>query len=75
MNCAICRGGELRAGTATVTLDRDGTTLVFRSVPARVCGTCGEEYVDEATTAQVLRAAEAAVKAGVRLGVQEYAAA
>jgi YgiT-type zinc finger domain-containing protein len=37
MNCAICRNGEMRPGKATVTLERDGTTLIVRGVPAEVC--------------------------------------
>ena len=47
MKCVICKKGETRVGKATVTLDKDGTTLVFKGVPARVCTNCGEEYVDE----------------------------
>src|SRR6266567_1758503 len=47
MKCVICKKGETKAGTATVTLAKDGATLVFKGVPARVCTICGEEYVDE----------------------------
>jgi len=75
MKCAICRGGPVEPGLATVTLNRGGATLVVRSVPARVCRTCGEEYVDEATTSRLLRSAEEAARAGVTLGVQDYVAA
>ena len=35
MKCVICKKGETKAGTATVTLDKDGATLVFKGVPAR----------------------------------------
>ncbi len=37
MKCLICKQGETRPGLATVTLERDGATLVIRGVPARVC--------------------------------------
>ena len=47
MKCVICKKGETKAGTATVTLDKEGATLVFKGVPARVCANCGEEYIDE----------------------------
>lgn len=50
MKCVICKQGENLLGTVTVTLERDGTTLVFKNVPAQVCENCGEAYVDEATT-------------------------
>jgi YgiT-type zinc finger domain-containing protein len=75
MTCAICKHGETRSGTVTVTLERGATTLVFKNVPAQVCENCGEAYVDEATTQALLTAAEAAVKAGVQVEVREFAAA
>jgi YgiT-type zinc finger domain-containing protein len=57
MKCVICKHGEVTSGTATVTLERDKTTLVIKGVPARVCTNCGEEYVDEDTTRQLLETA------------------
>lgn len=62
-------------GKATVTLERDTATLVIRGVPAEVCANCGEEYVSEDTTARLLKSADEAVKAGVKVDVREYAAA
>jgi YgiT-type zinc finger domain-containing protein len=75
VNCVICRNGETRRAGITVSLDRSGTTIVIRSVPAEVCENCGEEYVDEATTAQLLRTADAAAQAGVQVEVRDYLAA
>lgn len=75
MKCVICKQGDTRPGTVTVTLERGRTTLVFKNVPAQVCENCGEAYVDEATTDQLLVAAEAAVKAGVEVEVREFVAA
>lgn len=75
MICLICKHGETRSGTATVTLEREGTTLVIKGVPAQVCANCGEEYVDEDTTARLLRTAEEAVRTGVQVDVRQYAAA
>lgn len=75
MKCVICKHGETRLGTVTVTLDRENTTLVFKNVPAEVCANCGEAYVDEATTEQLLMVAESAVKAGVQVEVREFTAA
>ena len=72
MKCPICRSGETRPGTATVTLEREGLTLVVRGVPARVCGNCGEEYVDEADAERLIAAAEEALRAGVKVDVREY---
>lgn len=75
MKCVICRNGETRSGKATVTLERDGTTLVIKGVPAQVCANCGEEYVNEVTTNRLLETAEEAARAGVQVDVREYAAA
>ena len=49
--------------------------MVIKGVPARVCQNCGEEYVEEAITAHVLKTAEEAVRAGVQVDVRTYAAA
>lgn len=75
MKCVVCRVGETWPGTATVTLERDGMTLVIKGVPARVCANCGEEYVDEEIAAQLLQGAEEAAQAGVQVDIREYVAA
>ena len=74
MRCVICKQGEVRPGTATVMLERNGMTLVVKSVPARVCENCGEEYVDEDITARLLREAEDAARSGVQVDIREYVA-
>ena len=74
MKCAICRHGDTQPGTTTVTLERDALTLVVKGVPARVCDTCGEQYVNEETAARLLRTAEDAARAGVQVDVRAYAA-
>jgi YgiT-type zinc finger domain-containing protein len=47
MKCIICKNGTTGAGKATVTLERESTTVVIKGVPAEVCHNCGEEYVDD----------------------------
>ena len=75
MKCIICKNGETKPGNATVTLEREGTTLVIKGVPADVCANCGEEYVDETITARLLKTAEEAAQSGVEVDVREYIAA
>jgi len=75
MHCVICKHGHTKPGKVSVTLERDGSTLVFKSVPAQVCNNCGEQYVDSETTARLLHQAEEAAKAGVEVEVPPYAAA
>ncbi|MBF0177683.1 MAG: type II toxin-antitoxin system MqsA family antitoxin [Magnetococcales bacterium] len=63
MKCTVCKHGETKSGTVSVTLERKGTTLVFREVPAMVCDNCGEVYHDAAVSAQLMHRAEEAVRA------------
>jgi len=74
MKCPICKHGETVPAGVTVTLERLGATLVFRKVPAQVCGNCGEQYVDEKTTSQLLTQANEAARLGVQVDVRTYAA-
>jgi len=75
MKCVICQYGETEPGTTTVTLTRDETTVVIRDVPALICTTCGEEYVDAETGARLSQIAERAVDEGVQVDVRRYQAA
>ncbi|MDO8691522.1 MAG: type II toxin-antitoxin system MqsA family antitoxin [Dehalococcoidia bacterium] len=75
VKCVVCKLGETRPGRATVTLEREGVTLVIKGVPARVCANCGEEYVDEEIAARLLQVAEEAARAGVQVDIREYVAA
>jgi len=75
VRCSICKHGQTSPARVTVTLERNGATLVFRDVPAEVCQTCGEQYVDERTTSRLLAQANEAVKAGVQVEVRAYLAA
>ena len=75
MKCLICKVGETRPGRATVTLERNVTTLVIKNVPADICANCGEEYVNAETSEFLLGIAEESVRSGVQVSVRDYAAA
>ena len=75
MKCVICKQGETQPGKTTVTLEREGITLVFKDVPARVCPNCGEAYVDEKVSAGLLKTAEDAARAGVQVDIREFTGA
>ncbi len=74
MKCVVCKQAETQPGTTTVTLERDGLTLVFKNVPAQVCPNCGEDYVDEKATKQLLRIAEETAKSGTQVEIRSYVA-
>lgn len=72
MKCVVCRQGKTASGYTTVTLERDTLTLVFKRVPAQVCSNCGEAYVDEKLTIQLLEQAEAVAEAGALVDVRQF---
>lgn len=74
MKCAICRNGETMVGEITMVLERDGTTLVFKNVPAQICENCGEEYIAADVNDRLLRSANEAAKRGVDLEMLKFAA-
>lgn len=72
MICFVCKHGETKDSTTTVTLERGKTTLVIKDVPARVCANCGEAYFEPDVTDALLDMLNAAVAAGVQVEVRAY---
>jgi len=70
--CPTCPAGRLQEGTTTLTMERGGSTIVFKGVPADVCDTCGEAFVSEDVSADIYEQAEAAVEAGVEVDVRQW---
>lgn len=75
MKCVICKHGETQQGFTTVTLEKNGATIIFKHVPAHVCDNCGEKYVDGEVTAEVLKKAQEIVSNGVQIDIREYQSA
>jgi len=74
MKCVLCKNGETRSGTVTVTLERGKTVVVVRDVPADVCENCGEYYLDSAIAQEVYQRAEGAVARNAEVEILRYAA-
>ena len=74
MRCVLCRHGDTNPGRVTVTLQRGGTTVIVRDVPADVCENCGEYYLSEKVTEQLLARSEQAVKSGAEVEILRFAA-
>lgn len=72
MKCIICKHGETRPGTASIMLEREGTTIMIRDVPAEICETCGEVYHSEEVTSVLLKQAEQAYREGIDVEVRRY---
>lgn len=74
MKCVICKQEETVSGTTTVTLERGEFTYIVKGVPAQVCPNCGEDYVSEQITSELLKAAEQMVQSGTLVDIRHYLA-
>ncbi|NOQ31045.1 MAG: YgiT-type zinc finger protein [Helicobacteraceae bacterium] len=72
MKCMICEHGDTTQGNTTVTLEKNGATIVFKHVPALVCSNCGEKYIEDTTTKELLKKANDIQKSGVQVDIREY---
>ncbi|HAX77926.1 MAG TPA: hypothetical protein DCY88_19310 [Cyanobacteria bacterium UBA11372] len=74
MKCVICKHGQTNPGLVTVTLERENSLVVIKKVPAEVCDNCGEYYLSDAITSQVLQRAEVAINNGAEVEIIRYVA-
>ena len=74
MKCVICKTGETRPGSATVTLQRGETTVLIKETPADVCQNCGEYYLNETVARKAYAQAEEAVQRHAEVEILRYAA-
>jgi YgiT-type zinc finger domain-containing protein len=72
MICLICRQAETVDGFTSVHFEREEMKLVVNHVPAMVCPSCGEAYVEKEVAVRLLRDAEAMSAAGEVDRVIEY---
>jgi YgiT-type zinc finger domain-containing protein len=72
MICLICRQAATVDGLTSVHFERGEVRLVVNHVPARICPSCGEAYVDEEVAVSLLRKADAMSAAGEMDGRVEY---
>lgn len=72
MNCLICRQSETLDGLTTILFERGETRLTVKDVPARICPSCGEAYVEENVAVKLLLDAEAMTAAGMWNGMFDF---
>lgn len=75
MRCIVCKHGETEPGRVTISIERQGSVVVIRDVPADVCATCGEEYLSTPVLKELETAVEQAQGAGLDVAVRHYKAA
>ncbi|MCK6451625.1 MAG: type II toxin-antitoxin system MqsA family antitoxin [Alphaproteobacteria bacterium] len=74
MSCAVCKFGTPRPGFTSVTLERDDSVVVIQNVPAEICETCGEYYLEAEVAEAVYALAEEVLRKGEQVAVAKYAA-
>lgn len=74
MKCVICKNGNTNEGLSTVTFERDDATIVFKDVPSLVCENCGEIYLDEKTTKELMKIANQIIKSGAQVDIRKFQA-
>ena len=74
MTCVICKHGDTHNGRTTVTLQRNESVIIIKDVPAKICENCGEYYLSESVTEQVMARAERAVESGAEVEILRFVA-
>jgi YgiT-type zinc finger domain-containing protein len=69
MECALCHNGTTQPGLVTVSLEKGGTVVLIKKVPAQVCNNCGHYYLSEEMAADVLKKGNEAVSKGAELEI------
>lgn len=72
MICLMCRQAEIVDRLTLVSFQRSEMHMRVDNVPARVCPSCGEAYVSEEVTLQLLQSVEKIYRAGMLESRIEY---
>jgi YgiT-type zinc finger domain-containing protein len=65
----------MKAGFTTVVLSRGSATVVFKSVPARICDDCGEYWLEETIAEDLYHRADLIFASGQELAISSFAVA
>jgi len=74
MECVICKNGTTEKGKTTVTLEKKGTVIVVKEVPAHICQNCGHFYLEDSMSQKLLEIASETIKKGVEVEVMHLKA-
>jgi YgiT-type zinc finger domain-containing protein len=62
--CLICRKIRLAPGFTTVRLTQEEINITITGVPATICSSCGETYVDDGVARRLFQLADKSMNAG-----------
>ena len=69
MDCVLCKSGTMHEGKVTVTLEKSGSIILIKEVPAFVCNVCEHYYLDEKIAGEVLQRGNEGLQKGAELEV------
>ena len=69
MKCPICKEGVTETGKANITLERKGSIIFFKEVPALICNNCGENYFSSDISKRLFKLAQETFKKGIELEI------
>ena len=75
MKCVICKSGETVDSKTTLTFDKEGSIIVFKDVPCLKCEQCGEIYLSEETSQQLLKNLQKVSQYGGEITIRKFNAA
>lgn len=64
--CPLC-GGKVKQGTTTFTVDMKSGVVVVRNVPAFVCTQCGEDWIENSVSLELVKIADRAKRQNTQL--------
>jgi YgiT-type zinc finger domain-containing protein len=74
MECVICKNGATKDGKTTVTLEKEGSVIIIKDVPASICQNCGQYYLDEEISKQILNIAQETFNKGIEVEIMHLKA-
>ena len=69
MKCVICKTGTMFEGQVIVTLEKNGSIILIKEVPAHICDVCEHYNLDEAIAGEVLKRGKEGLLKGAELEV------
>ena len=72
MKCVICKHGELKPGITSVLFEKNGTTVVIKSVPVDMCDNCGETYIPDIIAEKIMVLVDSVEKQGIIVDVRNF---
>lgn len=75
MKCVICKSGDVSKNRTTLTFEKNGTTMILKNVPCEKCEQCGEVYLGQETTKEVMALVEKLSQSGGEVSIYKFKAA